>query len=973
MEDDAERAITAGLRMIDGVGRIDARSVKLQARVGIATGLVVVGDLIGEASAMERSVVGETPNLAARLQGLAKPGEVIIAQTTRRLAGNLFNYRDLGPVAIKGIAKPVLVSQVLSSRAVANRFEALHDAALLPLVGRDEEIELLLRRWARARTGDGQVVLISGEPGIGKSRLTFELEKRLRIEPHFRLHLFCSQYHQDSALFPIIEELGRASRFANDDQLGVKLEKLKALLNRAAPPPEDVALLIDLLSLSTPESDPLPDLSPRMKKERTLAALIRQAEGLARRRPTIVVFEDAHWMDPTSRELLDLAVERVNSLPVLLVVTFRPEFQPPRIGQPQVTMLALKRLDRRDRTAMIAKVAGRKRLPGEVVDQIADRTDGVPLFIEELTKSVMESGVLREEADRFLLDSKLRPHDIPMTLHDSLMARLDRLPSVRLVAQIGAAIGRVFSYGLLLAVSQIPADELDASLTRLVASELVFQRGTPPDAVYSFKHALVRDTAYGSLLRTSRQELHAQIADALEAQFPELMESQPELFAQHYAEAGFVEKSVVYWGRAGRRSAARSAMAEAAAQLQKGLDQLSLLPDNSKRRGQELEFWSALGAALRFAKGQATPEMGRAFARGRELWEQLGYPSEFLHIPYGQSFYHNSRGELDLARRLDEDLLRLSRQHNDMAGLVLGHLSSGRNTMNAGQFASARFHLEEVIRLYDPVPHVALGYQTGSDPKVGARGQLGIALFCLGFPDQGLAQINAGITEASTLAHPPSLAASLAMGCRLLCLRGDDAALDERAGELLVVAAERGFPVYEALGTIYRGWGKVRTGDVAEGISVLRTGTSAYRATGTETRISYYVALLARACEIAGQIEEALSLLDNALQAAIRIGERWFTAELYRNKGQLMLRQGASDAAEQLFHQALQVAKEQEAKLWELRAAVSLARLRTDQRRHSEALEVLAPVYKWFTEGADTQDLRYGTLLLDELSQNGDG
>ena len=488
------------------------------------------------------------------------------------------------------------------------------------------------------------------------------------------------------------------------------------MLARAAPPDEDVAFLADLLSLPASERHPLPNLSPQRKKERTLEALIRQLEGLARQQPVVMVFEDAHWIDPTSRELLDLIVERVRSLPVLLIVTFRPEFQPPWTGQPQVTMLALNRLDRRDRTALVEQIAGGKALPDEVVDQIADRTDGVPLFVEELTKSVLESGLLREEADRYVLDRALPPFAIPTTLHDSLMARLDRLASVRLVAQIGAAIGREFSYALLRAVSRLPEDELQAALARLVASELVFQRGTPPDAVYSFKHALVQDAAHGSLLRSSRQQLHAQIAEALEAHSPELMDSQPELFAQHYAEAGLVEKSVACWGKAGHRSAARSAMAEAAAQFQKGLDQLALLPDTPERQRQELEFRSALGAVLRAVKGQAAPETGHAYARARELWEQLGSPSEFLQVPFGQSVYHVFRGEFDLAQRLDEDLLRLSRQRNDSAGLVLGHFSSGRNLMFAGRFASSRSHLEEVLALYDPISHRSLVHQAGSTP-----------------------------------------------------------------------------------------------------------------------------------------------------------------------------------------------------------------------------------------------------------------
>src|SRR5262249_25130626 len=381
---------------------------------------------------------------------------------------------------------------------------------------------------------------------------------------------------------------------------------------------------------------------------------------------------------------------------------------------------------------------------------------------------------------------------------------------------------------LLRSVCRVSEGELETALARLVAAELVSQRGEPPDAVYRFKHVLVQDAAHDSMLRSSRQQLHAQIAEALEIQSPELMETQPELFAQHYAEAGFVERSVVYWGRAGQRSAARSAMAEAAAQFQKGLDQLALLPETRQRQQQELEFWSALGAALRFVKGQATPEMGHAFARGRELWEQLGSPSQFLHIPYGQSFYHIYRGEFDLARRLDEDLLRLSRQHNDAAGLVLGHASSGRTLMYVGRFALSRSHLEEALALYDPVAHQPPGQPTGNHPRVGTRGQLGIALFCLGFPDQALAQSNASVAEALTLGHPPSLVASLALGCRMLSLSGDAVALDERAGQLIAAATEQRFPLYVALGTIYRGWGKSITGDVTEGISLLRSGSKSY-------------------------------------------------------------------------------------------------------------------------------------------------
>ena len=726
------------------------KSVELQARVGIATGLVVVGDLIGEGSAQEQSVVGETPNLAARLQALAEPDTVVIAAGTRRLVGDLFEYPDLCAIEVKGLAAPVPAWQVLRPSAMESRFEALYASSLSPLVGRHEEIDLLLRRWARAKTGDGQVVLISGEPGIGKSRLIAALTERLLAEPYLRLRYFCSPYHQDSALYPFIDQLGRAAGFARDDVPAARLEKLKALLARAAPLDEDVALLADLMSLPASERQPLPTLSPQRKKERTLEALIHQLEDLARTQPVVMVLEDAHWIDPTSRELLDLTVERVRSLPVLMIVTFRAEFQPPWTGQPQVSMLALNRLDRRDRTVLVEQIARGKALPDEVVGQIVDRADGVPLFVEELTKNVLESGLLREEADRYVLDRALPLFAIPTSLHDSLMARLDRLGSVRQVAQIGAAIGREFSYALLRAVSRVPEDELQAALTRLVASELLFQRGTPPDAVYAFKHALVQDAAHGSLLRGSRQQLHAHIAEALETHSPELMASQPELFAQHYAEAGMTEKSVTCWGKAGRRSAARSAMAEAAAQLQKGLDQLGLLPDEPERQRQELEILSALGAVFQALKGPGAPETGEAYARARRLWEQLGCSSEFLQIPYGQSRHHVARGEFDLALRLSEDLLRLSQQRNDDAGLVLGHGSSGRDSMYAGKFASSRSHLEQVLALYDPISHRSLVHQAGIHPRVHALYMLGFVLLCLGYPDQALLRSNEAVVVAQS-------------------------------------------------------------------------------------------------------------------------------------------------------------------------------------------------------------------------------
>jgi DNA-binding winged helix-turn-helix (wHTH) protein/predicted ATPase len=968
-ETDAEQAVRAGLDLCAAVRalRPDA-SVPMRCRVGIATGMVIVGDPVGVGELRNQEIVGEAPNLAARLLVSAPPDTVAIDPSTRRLIGNLFECRESGAIETADGTEPIRGWQVLGESAVASRFEALRGLALSRLVGRDEEMDLLSRRWARAKAGDGQVVLVSGEPGIGKSRLTAALEERLQAESHQRLSYFCSPHHQDSALFPFIDQLGQAAGFAREDPPATRMEKFEALLAPAAPPDEDVALLADLLSLPVSERHPLPNLSPQRKKERTLEELLRQLDGLARRQPVVVVFEDVHWIDPTSRELLDLTVDRVPSLPVLLIVTFRSEFQPPWAGQPRVTMLALNRLDRHDRTALVAQIAGGKALPDEVVAQIAERTDGVPLFVEELTKSVLESGLLHEESDRYVLDRALPPFAIPTTLHDSLMERLDRLAPVRRVAQMGAAIGRQFSYALLRAVSQLPADELEVALTRLVASGLVFQRGTPPEAVYTFKHALVQDAAHDSLLHKTRRELHAQIAEALETDSPEIIESQPELLARHYTAAGLVEKSVRYWGKAGHRSVTRSAMAEAATQFQRGLDQLTLLPENSERQRQELEFLSALGASLIAVKGQAAQETGQVYARAHALWKQLGSPSEFLQIPFGQSRYYMYRGEFDLAQRLAEDLLRLSNQHNDAAGLVLGHCSSGRNLSLVGRFVSSRSDLEEALALYDPIYHRALVREAGVDPQVLSRAFLGIVLLCLGYPERAVARSRVAIAEARRLAHPPSLASALAIGAGLLSLSGDNAALGECADELVTITTEQGFPAWRAQGTIYRGYAEVKNGYVVKGVTLLRGGLSAYRTTGTETWMPHLIALFAEACQIAGQIEEGLTLLDDALQTAERTREHWIEAELYRQKGQLLLHQGHSAAAEELYRKALGIAREQEAKLWELRAAVSLAQLWGERGRRAAARNLLAPVYGWFAEGFDTADLKEAKALLDALS-----
>ena len=613
-EEDAEQAVRAGLALIEAVAKLDAgQANSLRVRVGIATGLVVVGDLLGEGAAQEQAVIGETPNLAARLQGLAEPNTVVIADNTRRMLGGLFDYRDLGTLPVAGIDYPVHVWRVLGASLVGSRFEALR-AASTPLIGREEEIALLTRRWERAKAGDGSVVLIVGEPGIGKSRIAQTLLEQLGEEPHTRLRFFCSPHHQHSALYPSITQLEQAAGFRREDTAETRLDKLVAVLalaNRELS--EAVPLLADLLSIPTGDRYPPLNLTPQKRKEKTLQVQVAQVEGLAARQPLLMLWEDIHWSDPTTLESLDLLIDRAATLRVLMILTFRPEFTPPWVGRPHVTLLSLNRLPPRHRAEMIAHVTGGKTLPKKIADQIIDRTDGVPLFIEELTKSVVESGRMTDAGDHLA---------IPTTLQASLLARLDRLAPVREVAQIGAALGRQFSHELISAVSRMPQQELDDALARLVRAELIFRRGTPPDAEYTFKHALVQDAAYSTLLRGRRQQLHASIVRVLEEQFPGTGETQPELLAHHCTRAGLIEKGVAYRHRAGRQAMARSAMIEAVAQLAQGLELLADLPAGDERDHLELDVQVALGAAFAATKGFAALEVGRAYERARELCRQ---------------------------------------------------------------------------------------------------------------------------------------------------------------------------------------------------------------------------------------------------------------------------------------------------------------------------------------------------------------
>jgi class 3 adenylate cyclase/tetratricopeptide (TPR) repeat protein len=744
-EHDAEHAVQAGLALVETAPKLTtAASAPLQVRVGIATGLVVVGDLIGEGSAQEQSVVGETPNLAARLQALAEPGAVVIADSTRRLLGNLFELKDLGARDLKGIAGPARAWAALRARSVGSRFDALHPTGLTDLVGREEESESLLRRWSRAKTGEGQVVLLSGEAGIGKSRLTAALLERLAAEPYTRLRYFCSPQRADSAFHPIIGRIERAAGLAYDDTPQAKLDKLDAVLAQASTSPEDAALFAEMLSLPNDGRYPALELAPEQRRQRTLEALMSQLAGLARQQPVLMIFEDVHWIDPTSLEVLGGTVDRIKTLPALLILTFRPVFNAPWVGQPHETSLTLNRLGEREAAAIIACLVGNKALPADVMAEIVARTDGIPLFVEEMTKAVLEAE--SEGAARRTVAAVPSPAlAVPASLHASLMARLDRLGPAKEVAQIGSAIGREFSHALLASVVRKPEAELGSALDRLVQAGLLSRQGVPPQASYLFEHALVQDAAYGTLLREPRRGLHARIAETLESRFAETAESQPEILAHHCTEAQLIEKAAGLWGKAGQRSLARSALVEAVAQLTRALDQIATLPGTPALRREQIKLQIALIAPLMHVKGFAAAETRAANERARLLIEQaevLGEPPEdpLLLFRVLNAFWAANLVAFngDACRDLAAQYLALAEKQRATAPLLTGHRMMGISLLQTGDIAEAWEHLDKALPLYDPAKHRPPATRIRSENAVIVLSFRSWALWLLGYPEAAL-------------------------------------------------------------------------------------------------------------------------------------------------------------------------------------------------------------------------------------------
>jgi class 3 adenylate cyclase/predicted ATPase len=974
-EDDAQRAVRTGLDVIEAIGPLNSRleqdkGIRLSIRLGIHTGVVVVGAMGGEGR-QEQLALGEVPNIASRIQGLAELNTVLISADTYRLIQGYFDCRELGEHALRGVAQPIAVYRVLQESGAQSRLEVASTRGLTPLVGRESEVTLLLERWNQVQEGQGQVVLLTGEGGIGKSRLVQVLKDHVASAPHIRWECRSSPYYQNTALYPITDLMHRILPWSQDETSDERLAKLAQHLRQfRLSLGESVPLFAPLLSLSLPENRYPPlTLSPQRQRQKTLESLVAMLLELAERQPVLFILEDVHWTDPTTLEFLGLLVEHVPAAAINALLTCRPHFQPAWHHRSYLTEITVNRLSRHQIAHMATHVAGGKTLPAEIIQQLVDKTDGVPLYIEEMTKAILESGHLKATNGRYELTGTLPALAIPATLQDSLMARLDRLVTAKGLAQQASVIGRQFSYALLQAVSQRDAATLQQELGRLVDAEIVYQRGVPPQATYVFKHALIQDAAYASLLKSTRQQYHQRIAQVLEVQFPETTEAQPELLARHYTEAGLTEKAVPYWHHAGQRASVRSAHVEAIAHLRQGLALLQTLPETPDRVQQEVDMHIALGASLLATKGYAVPEVEQTYIRAQLLCEHLADPYQLFPVLRGLWSYYNVRAEYQTAYALGEQLLALAQQVQDSAMLLAAHRALGTTLFFLGVASAAHIHFMQGVALYEPEQHHSSAFLYGDDAGVVCHSHAARTMWLLGYSDQGLARNDEAITLAQQTAHPFSLGYALSSAAIFHQCRREGRAVQERAEAATLLAKEQGFPYWLAVGSLLRGWALAHQGQVKEGIKQIIQGLSAYRATGAVVNQPYFLALFVEAHEIMGQPEAGLTVLTEALTLVDSTSEHFYEAELHRLKGELLLQQNSANhiEAEACFHHAIDIARHQLAKSLELRAATSLARLWQQQDKRAEAHALLAEVYGWFTEGFDTTDLQQAKALLEEL------
>ncbi len=972
-EDDAVQAVRVALDLLDAVANVDTGLARqLRIRVGIATGTVIIGDLFGAAFG-EQDVIGETPNLAARLQTLAEPGQVLICAITHALAGGHFKYRRLDPVALKGFADPVPVWQVLGVSAVDSRFTARGAHRLTPLVDRRDELDLLWRSWREACEEEGRIFLLIGEPGIGKSRLIEAFIEQLEGESYTLIRLFCSPYHTSSALFPSINQLERAARFERADSPEAKLEKLETLLARSGVETEHgVALLADLLSLPTGGRHPLPVESPRKRRERLFMVLLEQIAGLAARHPVLLSFEDLHWIDPTSQELLNRFVESVPQWRILALLTARPEYTPPWPERRHLRVLPLTGLDRHDAALVIDGVTGVQKLPLEIIEPILERTEGVPLFVEELTKTVIESGLLRAERERWVLDAPLPSLAIPTSLEASLLARLDRLAPVMDVAQAGAALGRQFSYAMLRLVSARPEHALRAALTQLIDAQIIHQRGNPPEAEYSFKHALLQDVAYGTMMRRKRQKLHAQIVQALETDLPDIVESEPELLAQHCTSAGLIDKAIGYWLKAGSRAVSRSANLEAIAHLTKGVELLSHLPDSPERARRELSMQLALAHASIAANGYSDAMTMRAYARAGELME-FGDLHQQVGSLFGMYIGHLMGGRLDGGVAPLQRLLALAQQSGDTGYICLAHRVLGVLGLYRGELLAAHTHLEEALALYDEERHGTLTFRFGSHVAISARGWLSVILWLLGLPDTARRQAEMAVAAARRLGHAHTLGHVLGLVTHVYAESGDFDALAAISAEGAAFCERQRLGFFGPWLRIMQVWAAAQNGDPIESVAAMRDALARYTATHTKLMRPYFRGLMGRLLLQAARPQDAAAEIETALQNIAETGEWWWQPEIRRLHAECLLALSPDHtpdhtaAAEGELRQAIAEAGQSGARMLELRAATNLAQLLSVRGEGAAARTLLAPRVETFSEGFATPDFMAARELLTRL------
>jgi class 3 adenylate cyclase/predicted ATPase len=968
-EDDAERAVRAGLGMVQAVAGLQApigEGEPLAMRVGIATGLVVVGDLIGEGAAEEEAVLGEAPNLAARLQAFASPNYVVISSSTRCLVGERFTFEDLGAHEFKGFVAPVPVWRVIASRPVGSRFQAARLALLTPLVDRVDELGWLLGLWQSAVKGHGRAAFLAGEAGIGKSRIVEALREGVANEPRACLQFQCSPQFVNRALHPLIQHIENSAAIGHEDTDSSKLQKLSAWLASTTGDVHGLTILGALLSISAVDRSALSNMSAQRRKNLTFELLLRLMEPRAKDRPLLIVLEDLHWADPTTQEFLSQLIARVSGLAVLVVITFRPDFSPPWNG-PQVEQRELQRLPPGPAYGLVESVAGDVRMPKAVIEQLVAKTDGVPLFLEELTRAVLGSGLLDADSSPGSPPLRLPALAIPATLQDSLMARLDQLGPAKLVAQLASVIGREFSYPLLEAVAPLSPEQLRHGLHALEEAGLVYAEPSAVGEGYAFKHALVQEAAYQTLLRGRRRELHARIAEALEHRFPQTARDAPELVAHHWTEGADAPRGVACWLMAGQRASTRSEYVEAIGHLRRGIELTPQLRDPGERHRRELELLLALGPALMMTEGAGTPEVSRLYARTLELCADL--PRSTLHFAAHWGWWRASMDHRSGRERADA-LLRLAQELGDPESMLQAHHGQWATLYMLGAHQECFRHIEAGLAQYDPEHHRShAAIYGGHDARVCALGERALACWLIGRVDEAVAHARSSLAWAEELSHVGSRVHALDYTLVLHKFRRDAPEVLRWAGVLVSYATEQHLRDHLAKGEFFRGWARALLDDADAGLREMREALASEQEAGTPEDFPLYYEMLAEVCARAGRYEEGLAAVAEGFAQAERGGLVYWNAELHRRRGELLFAAGSdTTAAIACLMEAMTCSRLQGARSLELRAALSLARLHRASADPIKAASVLRPVYEAFTQGFDTLDLIEARALLAELA-----